>query len=143
MYIFMSALMLAGTTQASMRKQTVLTEPLLLPAAPSRRNIDLEPHLKLFPTKRVSNQFPQLQRLARLLKFHLKQVYMFLSKKRMTKALIRLRGCAGWSAPVLFANPRRQIFSRRGLYYGISPKISCTSSLDKCRCKFTINTRSI
>ena len=30
------------------------------------------------------------------------------------KALIRLRGCAGWSAPVLFANPRRQVFSRRG-----------------------------
>ena len=28
--------------------------------------------------------------------------------------LIRLRGCAGWSAPVLFANPRRQVFSCRG-----------------------------
>ena len=28
--------------------------------------------------------------------------------------LIRLRGCAGWSTPVLFANPRRQVFSRRG-----------------------------
>ena len=24
----------------------------------------------------------------------------------MTKALIRLRGCAGWSAPVLFPNPK-------------------------------------
>ena len=32
----------------------------------------------------------------------------------MTKALNRLRGCAGWSAPVLFANPQRQVFSRRG-----------------------------
>ena len=39
---------------------------------------------------------------------------MILSKKRITKALIRLRGCAGWSAPVLFANPLRQVFSRRG-----------------------------
>ena len=39
---------------------------------------------------------------------------MELSKKRMTKALIRLRGCAGWSAPVLFENPQRQVFSRRG-----------------------------
>ena len=39
---------------------------------------------------------------------------MILSKKPITKALIRLRGCAGWSAPVLFANPRRQVFSRRG-----------------------------
>ena len=41
---------------------------------------------------------------------------MILSKKRITKALIRLRGCAGWSAPVLFAKPRRQVFSRRGPY---------------------------
>ena len=40
--------------------------------------------------------------------------HMLLSKKRTTKALIRLRGCAGWSAPVLFATPRRQVFSRRG-----------------------------
>ena len=39
---------------------------------------------------------------------------MILSKKRITKPLIRLRGCAGWSVPVLLANPRRQVFSRRG-----------------------------
>ena len=39
---------------------------------------------------------------------------VILSKKRKTKALIRLRGCAGWSAPVFFANHRRQVFSRRG-----------------------------
>ena len=45
---------------------------------------------------------------------------MLLSKKRTTKALIRLRGGAGWSAPVLFANPRRQVFSRRG------PNVSCS-----------------
>ena len=30
---------------------------------------------------------------------------MVLSNKRITKVLIRLRGCAGWSAPVLSANP--------------------------------------
>ena len=41
-------------------------------------------------------------------------LHMILSAKRITKALIRLRGCAGCSAPVLFANPRRQVFSRRG-----------------------------
>ena len=29
---------------------------------------------------------------------------MILSKKRITKALISLRGCAGWFAPLLFAN---------------------------------------
>ena len=34
---------------------------------------------------------------------------MILYKKRITKVLIRLRGCAGWSAPLLFANPRRQV----------------------------------
>ena len=36
---------------------------------------------------------------------------MVLFKKRITKALIRLRGCAGWTAPVLFANPEDR-FSR-------------------------------
>ena len=36
---------------------------------------------------------------------------MVLFKKRITKALIRLRGCAGWSAPVLFATPEDR-FSR-------------------------------
>ena len=35
-------------------------------------------------------------------------------KKRITKALIRLCECAGWSAPVLFANLQRQGSSRRG-----------------------------
>ena len=36
-------------------------------------------------------------------------------KKRITKALTSLRGCAGWSAPLLFETPRRRVFSRRGL----------------------------
>ena len=42
---------------------------------------------------------------------------MILYNERITKALIRLRECAGWSAPELFATPRRQIFSRRGPHY--------------------------
>ena len=37
---------------------------------------------------------------------------MILSNKQITKALIRLRGCAGWSDPFLLANHRRQVFSR-------------------------------
>ena len=41
-------------------------------------------------------------------------LYMIHSKKQITKVLISLRGCAGWSVPLLFANPRRQVFSRRG-----------------------------
>ena len=60
-----------------------------------------------FQTKRLSNQSLQLQRLARKL---------ILLDKRITKVLISLRGCAGWSAPVLFPNPQRQVFSRQGLY---------------------------
>ena len=36
---------------------------------------------------------------------------MILSKKGKTKALVSLLGCAGWSAPVLFANPEDR-FSR-------------------------------
>ena len=36
---------------------------------------------------------------------HVAALHMILSKKRISKALIRLGGCAGWSAPVLFANP--------------------------------------
>ena len=36
---------------------------------------------------------------------------MILSNKRITKVLIRLRGFAGWSAPLLFANPEDR-FSR-------------------------------
>ena len=68
-----------------------------------------------FLTKPVSNQYPQLQRLARKLKIRLLEGYIrFFLKKRITKALIRLGGCAVWSAPVSFANSRRQVFSRQG-----------------------------
>ena len=38
---------------------------------------------------------------------------ILLSRCRITKVLIRLRGCAGWSAPLLFAFG---IFSRLGTY---------------------------
>ena len=42
------------------------------------------------------------------------RLHMILSKKKITKVLIRLRGCAGWSVPVLFASSSRQVFSHRG-----------------------------
>ena len=42
---------------------------------------------------------------------------MILSSKRITKALISLHGCAGWSAPLLFANHRRQVLPGRCPYY--------------------------
>ena len=43
-------------------------------------------------------------------------IYMMLSEKRITNALIRLHGCTGWSAPKLFTNPQSQVFSCRGPY---------------------------
>ena len=44
---------------------------------------------------------------------------IILSEQRTTKALIRLRGCAVWSAPLLFAYDIRHIFSWPGSYrYG-------------------------
>ena len=36
---------------------------------------------------------------------------MILSKQRITKALISLRGSTGWSAPLLFANPEDRFSS--------------------------------
>ena len=65
-----------------------------------------------FLTKRVSNQSPQLQRLVRKIEISLvASLDMVLSNERITKALIRLRGCAGWSAALLFANTEDR-FSR-------------------------------
>ena len=46
--------------------------------------------------------------------FTCSSLHIILSKKRITKALIRLRGCAGTSAPVLFANPPKTGFPVRG-----------------------------
>ena len=37
-------------------------------------------------------------------------LHMILSKKGITKVLIRLHGCTGWSAPVLFATPQKTGF---------------------------------
>ena len=56
---------------------------------------------------------------------------MILSKTRITNALISLRGCEGWSAPLLFANPRRQVFTWRGpnnllvVFFSLSFSIYC------------------
>ena len=50
---------------------------------------------------------------------------MIVFRKRITKALISLRGCAGWSAPLLSANSRRLVFSRRGPYMIQNHKKQC------------------
>ena len=41
---------------------------------------------------------------------------VLLSKKQKIKALNRLRGCAGWSVPLLFQTLRRQVLLRQGPY---------------------------
>ena len=73
------------------------------------------------PAKRISNQSPQLQRLARNLISSVASFHMMLSKKRITKALNRLCGCAGWSAPVLFVNPRKTGFLASRAISSLSP----------------------
>ena len=37
-------------------------------------------------------------------------LHLIFYTKLITMAVIRLPVCAGWSAPVLFPNPRRQVF---------------------------------
>ena len=54
---------------------------------------------------------------------------MVLSKKQITKALIRLPGSAGWSVPVLFVKPRRQV--SRVEAHIVSPKFSIHGILVK------------
>ena len=53
---------------------------------------------------------------------------IILSNKRITKVLFRLHGCPGWSAPLLFANSRREVFSCRGPF-GHSMGISLFETL--------------
>ena len=52
---------------------------------------------------------------------------IILSKQRTTKALNRLCGCTGWSAPLLFANDKRHIFPWPGsiIYY-----VQCVDDLN-------------
>ena len=46
--------------------------------------------------------------------FGIESIGIVLSRERITKALIRLRGCAGCSASLLFAHSIRQVFLLRG-----------------------------
>ena len=58
-----------------------------------------------FPTRSHAKQPAQLQRLAKKLKL-VASLDMILSIEKITKALIRLCRCAGWSVPMLLANPK-------------------------------------
>ena len=74
-----------------------------------------------FPTRSCSNMPAQIQRLAKKMNFSLvASLDMILAKKGITKALIRLCGCAGWSAPLLFAHNHRQVFSYCGPVHDVA-----------------------
>ena len=61
---------------------------------------------------------------------------IILFNTQITKALIRLHECAGWSAPVLFANHQRQVFSRRGpIYKGLIERKAFFGVCDQVRFK--------
>ena len=81
-----------------------------------------------FPTKLETNQSPQLQRLARILKFEA-SLDIILSSKRITKALISLSGCAGWSAYLLLAKtPKTGLVKMRPIFELVSSirfKLAC------------------
>ena len=57
----------------------------------------------VFATSWDSNQPAQLQRLVSLEISTIARRGIILCRQRTTKVLIRLRGCAGWSTPLLFA----------------------------------------
>ena len=70
--------------------------------------------LREFPARSDSNWPAQLQKLAGGLRFWLQKLDITLARQRTTKALIRLRGCAGWSAPLLFTYDIKHIFTWPG-----------------------------
>ena len=70
----------------------------------------------------------QPQKLGRGLKFWIQKLGI-LFRQRTTKALISLRGCAGWSVPLLFAYGKKQIFS----WCGKNKTNKCTL-YERCGC---------
>ena len=63
---------------------------------------------------------------------------MIPSNKRMIKALIKLGSCAGWSAPLLFANSS-QGFSNRGLLDVLKGSCFCLAT----RMRMEFHTRQL
>ena len=75
-----------------------------------------------FATRKDTNRLAQLQKLASLGMSDKSSKASILSRQRTTKALIRLRGCASWSAPLLFA-------------YGINRFSHDVAQMYTCRCE--------
>ena len=67
-------------------------------------------------------------------------IHIILSKKRTTKVLIRQRGCAGWSAPLLFAYVIRHIFTWPGLNVDLKT-VALTTGNSHLSCRTTKPTK--
>ena len=72
-----------------------------------------------FPTRLDSNRSAQLQKLDSLETSGIATLGFILCRQQTTKALIRLRGCTGWSAHLLFAYGIRQVFFMTWLVNGV------------------------
>ena len=76
----------------------------------------LLPYLRGFEESQIQTSLLSYRDLLENQSLLVASLGMILSNKPITKVLIRLRGCAGWSAPLLLANPRRQVFLRQDPY---------------------------
>ena len=76
---------------------TGLTDPLLQLWATRKPVFLVFDQVRLKPACATTEASWSLESLV------LASIFIILSRQRKTKALIRLRGCAGWSAPLLFA----------------------------------------
>ena len=65
-------------------------------------------------------------------------IHIILSKQRTTKVLIRLRGCAGWSAPLLFAYVIRHSFAWPGPNEPLASIINFIWNDHECKILFII-----
>ena len=74
-----------------------------------RENLSLE-----FSTIGISNQSPQLQRLAGNLHFACSKFGYYTFQKLNNKGADQSARMRWWSAPVLYAYSKRQVFLRRG-----------------------------
>ena len=82
-----------------------------------------------FALRHYLKQSTQLHTPGRLLQFYMfTRLDILLSNERITKALSRLRECAGWSAPLLFACNKIGVLLTRP-NYAISNK---SIAVDEC-----------
>ena len=98
-----------------------------------------------FPTKRILDRSLRLNRLARNWNFSRSKCRYDSSKKQTTKLLMRLRGCACWSAPLLlqitedrFSQSRSNCYPwtlrKHGKYDNSDIIVNCASSSKHLQC---------